>query len=77
MKKPNRVPPLMSEAFVFWLSNLGYKGVSTIGGIKFYHPVVNKNFPRDVMILNNGRLNKPATKLFEEFKSYEPFGEVV
>jgi hypothetical protein len=28
------------------------------------------------MIMANGRLNKPATQLFEEFKKYNPFGEV-
>jgi hypothetical protein len=38
--------------------------------------VVNKNFPRDVVIVGTGRLNKPATQLFEEFKKYKPFGEV-
>ena len=27
------------------------------------------------MIMANGRLNKPATQLFEEFKKYDPFGD--
>lgn len=73
MKKPIRVHPLMSTAFVIWLTLLGYRGVVKMGGTQFYHAVSNKNFPRDVMILENGCLNKPASKLFEEFKSYNPF----
>ena len=76
MKKLTRVHPLMSDAFIIWLTHLGYKGVAKTGGIQFYHAVSNKNFPRDVMVMENGRLNKPATRLFEEFKKYNPFGEV-
>ena len=76
MKKKNLVHPLMSEAFLIWLAKLGYRGVARAGGISFYHKLTNQNFPRDVMILHNGQLNKPAAKLFEEFKKHDPFGEV-
>lgn len=73
MKKHVKVHPLMSEAFVIWLTKLGYVARATTQGISFIHHVTNQNFPRDVMILSNDRLNKPATKLFEEFKGYKPF----
>lgn len=76
MKKPTRVHPLMSEAFVIWLTMIGYRGVTNASGVLFYCEASGKNFPRDVMIMANGRLNKPATRLFEEFKKYDPFGEV-
>lgn len=76
MKKHNIINPLMGDAFLIWLTMIGYKAVSKMGGIQFYCQVSNKNFPRDVMIMQNGRLNKPATQLFEEFKKYEPFGEI-
>lgn len=76
MKKHRRVNPLMSEAFVIWLIMIGYKAVIKMGNIQFHCPISNKNFPRGVMIMQNGRLNKPATALFEEFKKHEPFGEV-
>ena len=76
MKKLNRVHPLMSEAFVIWLTMIGYRGVTNASGVLFYCEASGKNFPRDVMIMANGRLNKPATRLFEEFKKYDPFGEV-
>ncbi|RYL25080.1 hypothetical protein [Acinetobacter piscicola] len=73
MKKPRKVHPLLSDAFVIWLTLIGYKAILSAGCIRFHCPVSNKNFPRDVMILENGRLNKPATQLFEEFKKHEPF----
>ena len=73
MKKPKRVHPLMSQAFALWLVKIGYTAVFASGCIKFYCAVSNKNFPRDVMILENGRLNKPAVQLFKEFVAYEPF----
>ncbi|OTG85854.1 hypothetical protein B9T31_09685 [Acinetobacter sp. ANC 4558] len=76
MAKHRKVNPLMSTAFVIWLTHLGYKGVLKNGVVCFYHTVTSKNFPRDVMIMEKGRLNKPATQLFEEFKKYNPFGEV-
>ena len=76
MKKLTRVHPLMSEAFIIWLVSIGYRGVTNASGVLFYCAVSGKNFPRDVMIMSNGQLNKPATKLFEEFKKYNPFGEV-
>ncbi|WP_312969000.1 hypothetical protein [Acinetobacter gerneri] len=77
MKKPNYVHSLMSDAFAIWLTKLGYVARMTTDGIVFVHHVSNKNFPRDVMILSNGRLNKPATQLFEEFKGYKPFEGIV
>ena len=76
MKKLTRVHPLMSEAFVIWLVKIGYRCVTNASGVLFYCEASGKNFPRDVMIMANGRLNKPATQLFEEFKKYDPFGEV-
>lgn len=76
MKKPKSVHSLMSEAFVIWLVSIGYKGVTNPSGVLFYCAVSGKNFPRDVMIMSNGQLNKPATQLFEEFKKYNPFEEV-
>ena len=76
MKKPIKVHPLMSDAFVIWLTKLGYIARVTADGISFDHYVSNKNFPRNVMILRNGRMNKPAKQLFEEFKKYHPFCEV-
>lgn len=76
MKKHYRVQPLMSEAFIIWLAHLGYKCVISAGGAQFYNTVTGKGFPRNVMIMANGRLNKAATELFEEFKKYDPFGEV-
>ena len=76
MKKHYRVHPLMSEAFVIWLTHLGYKAVVSAGGVQFYNTATGKGFPRNVMIMANGRLNKAATELFEEFKKYDPFGEV-
>lgn len=76
MKKHNRVDQLMSEAFVIWLSMIGYRAVARMGGIWFYCQVSNKNFPRDVMVLAGGRLNKPAATLFEEFVKYDPFSGV-
>lgn len=76
MKKAIRVHPLMSSAFILWLSHLGYRGVNKCGDTQFYHSIQSKHFPRDVMIMSNGRLNKPATQLFEEFKKYNPFDEV-
>jgi hypothetical protein len=76
MKKLKLVHPLMSEAFVRWLTLIGYRATQNTGGILFVCKVSNKNFPRDVIIMQNGKLNKPATRLFEEFKSYNPFGEV-
>ncbi len=77
MKKHYRVNPLMSEAFIIWLTHLGYKCVISAGGAQFYNTATGKGFPRSVMIMANGRLNKAATELFEEFKKYKPFGEVV
>ena len=76
MKKPTLVHPLMTEAFIIWLVSIGYKGVTNPSGILFFCAVSGKNFPRNVMIMANGQLNKPATQLFEEFKKYNPFGEV-
>ena len=76
MKKPTLVHPLMTEAFIIWLTHLGYKCVISAGGAQFYNTATGKGFPRNVMILANGRLNKPATQLFEEFKKYNPFDEV-
>ena len=76
MKKHYRVHPLMTEAFIIWLNHLGYKCVISAGGAQFYNTATGKGFPRNVMIMANGRLNKPATQLFEEFKKYDPFGEV-
>lgn len=76
MKKHKLVHPLMSEAFVIWLVSIGYKGVTNHSGVLFFCAVSGRNFPRNVMIMANGRLNKPATQLFEEFKKYNPFGEV-
>ncbi|MDH2046982.1 hypothetical protein N5J31_08700 [Acinetobacter johnsonii] len=76
MKKATLVHPLMSEAFLIWLEKLGYKGVARAGVISFYHEINNRNFPRGVMILENGRLNRPAAKLFAEFKKHDPFNEV-
>ena len=76
MNKYNRVHPLSSEAFVIWLTYLGYKCVISAGGAQFYNTATGKGFPRNVMIMANGRLNKAATELFEEFKKYKPFGEV-
>lgn len=69
MKKATLVHPLMSEAFLIWLAKLGYKGVARAGVISFYHEINNRNFP-------HGRLNRPAAKLFEEFKKHDPFNEV-
>ena len=74
MKKLTRVHPLMSEAFVIWLTHLGYRCVISAGGAQFYNTATGKNFPRNVMIMANGRLNKAATQLFEEFKGHDPFG---
>lgn len=76
MKKHKLVHPLMTEAFIIWLVSIGYRGVTNASGVLFYCEASGKNFPRDVMIMANGRLNKPATQLFEEFKKYDPFGEV-
>ncbi|MEG2569438.1 MAG: hypothetical protein RSA84_24835 [Acinetobacter sp.] len=76
MKKLTRVHPLMTEAFIIWLTHLGYKCVINPSGVLFYCAVSGRNFPRNVMIMANGRLNKPATQLFEEFKKHNPFGEV-
>lgn len=76
MKKPTLVHPLMTEAFIIWLTRLGYKCVISAGGAQFYNTATGKGFPRNVMIMANGRLNKAATQLFEEFKKYKPFGEV-
>lgn len=73
MKKYNRVTPLMSDAFVIWLVKIGYKTVLRAGDILFYSHASGKNFPRNVMVLKGGRLNKPASQLFEEFKRYQPF----
>ncbi|MDH5818970.1 hypothetical protein [Acinetobacter pseudolwoffii] len=76
MKKPTLVHPLMTEAFIIWLLSIGYRATVNQHGVRFFCEVVNKNFPRDVVIAETGRLNKPATQLFEEFKKYKPFGEV-
>lgn len=76
MKKPTLVHPLMTEAFIIWLLSIGYRATVDQHGVRFFCEVVNKNFPRDVVIAGTGRLNKPATQLFEEFKKYKPFGEV-
>ena len=73
MKKQNKVHPLTSQAFALWLVKIRYRAVLIHGCIKFYCAVSNKNFPRDVMILENGKLNKPAMQLFKEFMGYEPF----
>ena len=75
MKKLTRVHPLMSEAFVIWLVSIGYRGVTNASGVLFYCEASGKNFPRAVMIMANGRLDKPAAQLFEEFKKYNHFGE--
>ena len=75
MKKLTLVHPLMTEAFIIWLVSIGYKGVTNPSGVLFYCAVSGRNFPRNVMIMANGRLNKPATQLFEEFKKYNPFGD--
>lgn len=76
MKKPTLVHPLMTEAFIIWLNHLGYKCVISAGGAQFYNTATGKGFPRNVMIMANGRLNKAATELFEKFKGHNPFGEV-
>lgn len=73
MKKPILVHPLMTEAFIIWLTHLGYKCVISAGGAQFYNTATGKGFPRNVMIMANGRLNKAATELFEEFKGHNPF----
>ena len=62
---------------MIWLIMIGYKAISNPSGVLFYSEASGKDFPRNVMIMANGRLNKPATQLFEEFKKYDPFGEVV
>ena len=51
MNKYNRVHPLMSEAFVIWLTYLGYKCVISAGGAQFYNTATGKGFPRNVMIM--------------------------
>lgn len=77
MKKLTRVHPLMSEAFIIWLVRIGYRGVRhSSGDTHFYCEVVNKNFPRGVVIMANGKLNKIAVRLYEEFKGHDPFNEV-
>ena len=59
MKKLTRIRPLMSEAFIIWLVRIGYRGVRhSSGDTHFYCEVVNKNFPRGVVIMANGKLNK-------------------
>lgn len=75
MKKPTLIHPLMTEAFIIWLTHLGYKCVISAGGAQFYNTATGKGFPRNVMIMANGCLNKAATELFEEFKGHNPFGD--
>ena len=77
MKKLTRVHPLMSEAFIIWFVRIGYRGVRhSSGDTHFYCEVVNKNFPRGVVIMTNGKLNKIAVRLYEEFKKHDSFNEV-
>ena len=77
MKKSTHDHPLMLETFIIWLVMISYRGVRhSSGDTYFYCEVVNKNFPRGVVIMANGKLNKIAVRLYEEFKKYDPFGEV-
>ena len=60
----------MSEAFLIWLVSIGYRGVKKHGEIWFYCQVVSNKFPRNVVVMANGRLNKAASQLYEEFKGH-------
>ncbi len=74
MKKSTHPHPFMLETFIIWLVMIGYRGVRhSSGDTHFYCEVVNKNFPRGVVIMANGKLNKIAVRLFEEFKGHDPF----
>lgn len=73
MKKTTPADPITMGAFIIWLVSIGYKAKVNQHGVRFFCEVVNKNFPRDVMIAETGRLNKPATQLFKEFMKYKPF----
>ncbi len=47
------------------------------GVISFYHEINNPNFPRGVMILENGSIKQTSCpNYFEEFKEHDPFNEV-
>ena len=76
MKKPTLVHSLMTEAFIIWLLSIGYRATINQHGVRFFCEVVNKNFPRGVVIMANGKLNKIAVRLYEEFKKHDPFNEV-
>lgn len=54
MKKPTLIHPLMTEAFIIWLLSIGYRATVNQHGVRFFCEVVNKNFPRDVVIAGTG-----------------------
>lgn len=69
--KITKIDPIMSEAFMKWLVKIGYRGVChPTGETQFHCRTVNKNFPRGVAILANGRLNKAAAQLYTEFREH-------
>lgn len=69
-KNVQHVDEVMTRAFMIWLSNIGYRGIKKSGEILFYCKVVNKRFPRNVVVMANGQLNRAASQLFEEFKGH-------
>lgn len=59
------------DAFIIWLVYLGYQGVrKSDGNTFFYHSIVSKSFPRNVIISYDKKMNKVARSLFKEFNNY-------
>jgi hypothetical protein len=69
-KNIERIDPILSKAFFIWLVKIGYRGINRTGETQFYCEVVNERFPRNVVVMASGRLNKPASQLFKEFKAH-------
>ena len=69
-KRVERIDPILSQAFFMWLVKIGYRGINRAGETQFYCEVISPKFPRNVVVMANGRLNKPASQLFEEFKAH-------
>ncbi|SDC03045.1 hypothetical protein [Acinetobacter boissieri] len=65
------ITEIQLNGFVFWLCHIGYRGVQKADGSTiFYCEVINKRFPRNVIISYDKKLNKVARALFKEFESH-------
>ena len=72
MKRPKiKINEALTVAFIKWLAMIGYRHTSRADGLHFSHAKHDaKWFPRNVIVFNDGKLNKVANQLFAEFYRY-------